>query len=74
MVGAKVNGRIAGYDYQLQNGDIIEILTSKQAHGPSRGWLELAKTSDARNKIRQWFKKEKREKTLLKAGRCLKQP
>lgn len=68
MVGAKVNGRIAGYDYQLQNGDIIEILTSKQAHGPSRGWLELAKTSDARNKIRQWFKKEKREENIAQGG------
>lgn len=64
MIGVKVNGRIAGYDYLLQNGDIIEILTSKQAHGPSRGWLELAKTSEARNKIRQWFKKEKREENI----------
>jgi guanosine-3',5'-bis(diphosphate) 3'-pyrophosphohydrolase len=64
MVGVKVNGRIASYDYQLQNGDIIEIITSKQTHGPSRGWLELAKTSEARNKIRQWFKKEKREENI----------
>jgi len=64
MTGVKVNGRIAGYDYLLQNGDIIEVLTSKQTHGPSRGWLELAKTSEARNKIRQWFKKEKREENI----------
>ncbi|MGI6577264.1 MAG: RelA/SpoT family protein [Eubacteriales bacterium] len=68
MIGAKVNGRIAGYDYLLQNGDIIEILTAKQAHGPSRDWLDLAKTSDARNKIRQWFKKEKREENIAQGA------
>jgi GTP pyrophosphokinase len=64
MTGVKVNGRIVGYDYPLQNGDIIEVLTSKTTHGPSRGWLEIAKTSEARNKIRQWFKKEKRDENI----------
>lgn len=68
MTGAKVNGRIAGFDYVLQNGDIIEILTTKQAHGPSRDWLDLAKTSEARNKIRQWFKKEKREENIAQGA------
>ena len=64
MTGAKANGRIVGYDYQLQNGDIVEIMTSKTPHGPSRNWLDLAMTSEARNKIRQWFKKEKREENI----------
>ena len=64
MTGVRVGGRMVGYDYQLQNGDIVEILTSKVERGPSRGWLELAKTSEARNKIRQWFKKEKREENI----------
>lgn len=64
MTGVKVNGRISTYDYPLQNGDIIEVITSKQTHGPSRGWLQLAKTSMARNKIRQWFKHEKREENI----------
>lgn len=68
MIGAKVNGRIAGFDYVMQNGDIIEILTAKQAHGPSRDWLDLAKTSEARNKIRQWFKKEKREENIAQGA------
>ncbi len=64
MTGAKVNGRIVGYDYQLKSGEIVEVLTSKVAHGPSRGWLEIVKTSEARNKIRQWFKKEARDENI----------
>ena len=60
-VGAKVNGRIVPLHYQLQNGDRVEILTSKQERGPSRDWLSLAKSSRARNKIRQWFTRETRE-------------
>ncbi len=64
MVGAKVNGRIVTFDRQLKNGDIVEILTSKNAKGPSRDWMKIAKSNEARSKIRQWFKKEKKEENI----------
>ena len=66
MVGAKVNNRIAGYDVTLHNGDIVEILTSKSARGPSRDWLNICQSNQARVKIRQWFKKEKREENVIR--------
>jgi len=69
MVGAKVNGKITPIDSQLTSGTVIEILTtSAQGHGPSRDWLKAAKTSEARNKIRQWFKRERRDENIT-AGR-----
>ena len=60
-VGAKVNGNIVPLHYQLKSGDIVEVLTAKQKRGPSRDWLKLVRTSRARNKIRAWFKEERRE-------------
>jgi GTP pyrophosphokinase len=60
-VGAKVNGSIVPLHYQLRSGDIVEVLTAKQTRGPSRDWLKLVRTSRARNKIRAWFKEERRE-------------
>ena len=61
-----MNGRIVSFDYTLQNGDIVDILTSKSAPGPSRDWLNLCKSNAARSKIRQWLKKERREENILR--------
>ncbi len=70
-VGAKINGRIVPLHYALKNGDFVEILTSKQGRGPSRDWLSLAKSSRARNKIRQWFSRETREDAEAKGREAL---
>ena len=64
MTGAKVNGRMVPFDTPLNNGDIVEVITSKSAHGPSRDWMKICKSNEARNKIRQWFKKERREENI----------
>lgn len=66
MMGARVNGEIVKLGYVLKNGDIIEVLTSSNVHGPSRDWLKIVKSSQARNKINQWFKKENREENVLR--------
>ncbi len=65
MTGAKINGRIVPFETKLSNGDIVEILTSKSAKGPSRDWMKLCKSNEARNKIRQWFKKERRADNII---------
>ena len=66
MIGAKADGRIVPLDHQIKNGQIIEILTTKSAsHGPSKEWLNIAVTSEARSKIRSWFKKERREENVV---------
>ncbi len=65
MVGAKVNNRIANIDTKLKNGDIVEVITSKAAKGPSRDWLNICQSNQARTKIKQWFKKEKRDENIV---------
>ena len=66
MVGARVNGKLVNIDYVIQNGDRLEIITSQNSKGPSRDWLKLVKTTQARNKINQWFKTELKEDNILK--------
>jgi GTP pyrophosphokinase len=65
MTGAIVNGRIVPFSHVLSNGDIVEVITSNSSKGPSRDWLNIVKSPEARNKIRQWFKKEKREENIV---------
>lgn len=73
LSGAKVNGRIVPIDYKLNNGDIVTILTAKNSNGPSPDWLNIAKTSSAKSRIRRWFKKEMRAEKLIKGHDMLEQ-
>lgn len=70
-IGAKINGRIVQLNATLENGDVVEIITSKQANGPSRDWLNIVKTAAARSKIRQWFKRLNRDESILKGSELL---
>jgi GTP pyrophosphokinase len=71
MMGAKVNGKIVSLEYALKNGDIVEVLTASNIHGPNRDWLKIVKTSQAKNKINQWFKKEKRDENIIRGKESL---
>ncbi len=71
MVGARVNGKMVNIDYEIQNGDRIEILTSQNSRGPSRDWLNIIKSTQARNKINQWFKKELKEENIIRGKELL---
>lgn len=71
MVGARVNGKLVNIDYKIQNGDRIEILTSQNSKGPSRDWLNIVQSTQARNKINQWFKKELKEENIVRGKELL---
>ena len=73
MVGARVNGKLVPIEYEIKNGDRIEIITSQNSQGPSRDWLKLVKSTQAKNKINQWFKKELKEDNILKGKEMLNQ-
>jgi GTP diphosphokinase / guanosine-3',5'-bis(diphosphate) 3'-diphosphatase len=70
-IGAKVNNRLVPLDYRLHNGDIVEVVTTKAAHGPSRDWLNIVRTSHAREKIRAWFKRQQRDENITQGKELL---
>ena len=71
MVGARVNGKIVTFDYVLQNGDRVEIITSQNSKGPSMDWLKMVRTSEARNKINQWFKQNNKKENIIRGRELL---
>ena len=71
MIGAKVNGRLVTIDYNIRNGDRIEVLTSANSKGPSRDWLNLVKSTQAKNKINQWFRSEFKEENIVSGKELL---
>ena len=73
MIGAKVNGKVVKLEYELKNGDRVEIQRSKSSKGPSRNWLQIAKSNQARSKIRQWFRKEKRDENVVNGRQALEE-
>jgi GTP pyrophosphokinase len=70
-IGAKVNNRLVPLDYRLKNGDIVEVVTTRVGHGPSRDWLNVVRTSHAREKIRQWFKRQERDENIVHGREAL---
>src|SRR5438093_5059281 len=70
-IGSKVNNRLVPLDFRLHNGDIVEIITTKAAHGPSRDWLSIVRTHQARGKIRQWFKRQQRDENIVQGKELL---
>ena len=73
MIGAKVNGKLVPIDYEIQNGDRIEIITSQNSKGPSRDWLNIVKSTQAKNKINQWFRSELKEENIVKGKELIAQ-
>ena len=71
MIGARVNGKLVTIDYVIQNGDRIEIITSQNSKGPSRDWLKIVKSTQAKNKILQWFKQERKEDNIIRGKEML---
>ncbi|MBQ9613318.1 MAG: bifunctional (p)ppGpp synthetase/guanosine-3',5'-bis(diphosphate) 3'-pyrophosphohydrolase [Lachnospiraceae bacterium] len=71
MVGARVNGKLVNIDYEIQNGDLIEIITSQNSRGPSLDWLSICKSASAKNKINQWFKKDQKEENIIRGKELL---
>ena len=71
MIGARANGKLVTIDYKIKNGDRVEIITSQNSKGPSRDWLNIVRSTQAKNKINQWFKAELKEENIIKGKELL---